>query len=378
MIRFLPYVLKTLWRNRARSILTMSGTAAAMFVFCFVVSIQQGMQRLTTGEEATRRLVVFQENRFCPSSSRLPQDYARLIAKVNGVSSVTPMQVWTSNCRASLDIVVFNGMPIDQMERSKQLHLASGSWDTLKRQSDGAMVGAKIAKRRGLKEGGMFSIGDMTVKIAGIFESSNASEENLIYTDLGFLQRSQGTDATGLVTQFEVELDKNADADEVSRLIDQELKSGPVPTTTRLKGAFQAATVSDLVDLVGFINWLGYACVALVLSIVSATMLMSSQDRQKEHGVLQMIGLRPSRVFSLVLAESIIVTLVGGLVGTMLASLILGWRGIAVGAEGVSIGLTTSLAQVLVSISTALIIGILSGVLPAWNAANSSLVNAMK
>ncbi len=91
-----------------------------------------------------------------------------------------------------------------------------------------------------------------------------------------------------------------------------------------------------------------------------------------------MIGLRPSRVFSLVLAESIIVALMGGLVGTMLASLILGWRGIAVGAEGVSIGLTTSLAQVLMSISTALVIGILSGILPAWNAANSSLVNAMK
>lgn len=72
----LGYVLKTLLRHRARTLLTVSGTAVAMFVFCLVGSVQEGLARLTTSSDADRSLIVFQENRFCPTSSRLPEDYA--------------------------------------------------------------------------------------------------------------------------------------------------------------------------------------------------------------------------------------------------------------------------------------------------------------
>ncbi len=64
---------------------------------------------MTTGSDADRTLIVFQENRFCPTTSRLPEDYAQKIKKIPGVRDVMPIQVWTNNCRASLDIVVFNG-----------------------------------------------------------------------------------------------------------------------------------------------------------------------------------------------------------------------------------------------------------------------------
>ncbi|MDG2221305.1 MAG: ABC transporter permease, partial [Rubripirellula sp.] len=60
----LKYVLKTIWRHRARTFLTVSGTSVAMFVFCLVGSVQQGMDRLTDDTTATQNLIVFQENRF--------------------------------------------------------------------------------------------------------------------------------------------------------------------------------------------------------------------------------------------------------------------------------------------------------------------------
>jgi putative ABC transport system permease protein len=101
------YVLKTLWRHHTRTLLTVTGAAVAMFVFCFVGSVQEGLHRLTTGSDADRSLIVFQENRFCPTSSRLPEDYSRKIQEIPGVRDVMPIQVWTNNCRASLDIVVF-------------------------------------------------------------------------------------------------------------------------------------------------------------------------------------------------------------------------------------------------------------------------------
>ena len=145
----LTYVLKTLWRHRTRTLLTVSGAAVAMFVFCFVGSVQQGLDRLTSGADADRSLIVFQENRFCPTTSRLPEDYAAQIKSISGVQEVVPIQVWTNNCRASLDIVVFNGADPHQIRETRPIRLLSGSWEQFAAQRDAALVGRNVAQRRG-------------------------------------------------------------------------------------------------------------------------------------------------------------------------------------------------------------------------------------
>src|SRR5262249_33086161 len=124
--KFAPYVLKSLWRNRTRTALTVSGAAVALFVFTFVGAVQEGLAGLTKGAEAERTLVVFQANRFCPSTSKLPQDYDRKIARLVGVADVVPIKVFTNNCRASLDVVVFNGLPAGKLKTARDLRLVSG------------------------------------------------------------------------------------------------------------------------------------------------------------------------------------------------------------------------------------------------------------
>lgn len=372
------YVLKTLWRHRTRTLLTVAGAAVAMFVYCFVGSVQEGLQRLTAGDDADRSLIVFQENRFCPTSSRLPEDYARKIRDVPGVRDVVPIQVWTNNCRASLDIVVFNGMDPEQVRKNRPVRLVDGSWTSFQSRNDAALVGRNVAQRRNIQVGDQFSIGDLSVQVAGIFESTVPSEENLIYTSLQFLQYTRGLNAAGLVTQHEVFLTRDADPDKVASQIDEVLRSGPVATTTRRKGAFQAGTLADLVDLIGFAHWLAYACVGLVLSLVASTTFMSVQDRMKEYAVLHTIGIRPLRVLRLVLLESVILCFVGGMMGTLAAQVALSAGGFAIGAEGATIAFRPSLslgaAGCLVSLGT----GLVAGLAPAVQAANLSVVSALQ
>ena len=374
----LTYVLKTLWRHHTRTLLTVTGAAVAMFVFCFVGSVQEGLQRLTTGADADRSLIVFQENRFCPTSSRLPEDYSRKIREVRGVRDVMPIQVWTNNCRASLDIVVFNGAAPDQIQATRPIKLVQGSWTAFGARRDAAIVGRNVAQRRELNVGDQFSIGDLSVNVAGVFRSTVPSEENLIYTSLEFLQYTRGLDAVGLVTQHEVLLTDDADPDLVASEIDEILRAGPVATTTRRKGAFQASTLSDLVDLIGFAHWLGYACVGLVLSLVATTTVMSVQDRIKEYAVLQTIGVRPMRAARLVLAESTILCGIGGVAGTGLALGILSVGGFAIGAEGATIAFRPSwwLAGSGTMISVA--VGVVAGLAPAIQAATVPIVNALR
>ena len=203
MFKFAPYVLKSLWRHRSRTMLTVSGSAVALFVFCFVGAVQQGLARLTEDQQAQRTLIVFQENRFCPASSKLPEDYARTVAKMPGVKDVVPIKVFTNNCRASLDVVVFNGMPPEKLRTARELDAALGRLGRVRQpHRRGRCRSSGRAAPRRLKAGQKFTIGEVTVSIVGVFRSTVAAEDNYIYTHLDFLQRARGKNSVGTVTQL--------------------------------------------------------------------------------------------------------------------------------------------------------------------------------
>ncbi len=378
-MKLLPYILKTLWRHRSRTILTVSGSAVALFVFCFVGSVQEGMNDLQSRQSEKRSLVAFQANKFCPATSHLPQDYESEIMDLNGVREVVPIQVFTNNCRASLDVVVFYGVPPKKLRTARpDFKMIGGSWEEFEKNQDTAVMGRAVANRRQVKIGDKFSIGSLSVVVAGIFDADDPAEENYIYSHLDFLQRNKGMNLVGTVTQLEVLLNESADADLICRTIDEKYKSGPVETDTRPKGVFQAKSLGDLTQLIGMAHYLGFACVGLVLALVATTTVMSVQDRIKEHAVLQTLGYSGPSVFMMVMAESVLLSLFGGLVGVATALLVLKFSSLSVGAEAVTIAFTPSLKLALTGVLVALITGILAGVFPAIHAARTEIVPALR
>lgn len=377
-MKFIPYVLKTLWRHRSRTILTVSGSAIALFVFCFVGAIQEGMNDLQRRQQAKGSLITFQANKFCPATSHLPQDYEQQIAGVEGVRDVVPIQVFTNNCRASLDVVVFYGVPPKKLRQVRDFELVSGDWTEFEQHQDAAVVGRAVASRRGVEVGDKFSIGELSVNVAGIFESDDPAEENYIYSHLDFLQRGRGMNLVGTVTQIEVLLNEGTDTDVTCRRIDDKLRGGPVETDTRTKGAFQAKSLGDLTQLISMAHYLGYACVGLVLALVATTTVMSVQDRIKEHAVLQTIGFSGPRVFGLVMIESVLLSIAGGAVGVSAAMLMLKVSNLSVGAEAVTIAFTPSLQLAALGLIVSAVAGFIAGIAPAWHAARTEIVPALR
>jgi len=283
-----------------------------------------------------------------------------------------------NNCRASLDVVVFHGLPPDKLLKIRDLKLVAGDWSIFGKQRDAAVVGQTLATRRGLSVGQRFSIGEVTVTVAGIFTAANAAEESFVYTHLEFLQRMRGQSSVGTVTQIEVVLSEGTDVNAMGRTIDDKFRSGPFQTDTRTKGVFQSRAVGDLVELIGFARYLGYACVVLVLTLVGTTTLMAVQDRVREHAVLQTLGFSWRHIFGFVMTESVIVSLTGGLVGIGLALALLSWRGLAVGSEGVTIAFSTSPILAVTGLLATIAVGVAAGLAPAWTAARAEIVESLR
>jgi len=378
MHRFLPYVLKTLWGHRTRSLLTLSGAAVALFVFAFVGGIQEGMENLSKNKESDRSLIVFQRYRFCPETSRLPEDYGKVIAKIPGVADYLPVKVFMNNCGATIDLIVFHGVPPQKLRAYRNLSLLSGDFATFERQRDAALVGKTVAARRGLKVGDKFTVGQVTVSVVGVFSSPSPVEENMIYAQLEFLQYAPGQNSVGMVTQYEVKVADGADPGEVARAIDAAFQADRVQTDTRGKGVFEAFAVGDLGEMIGFTNYLGYACVILVLTLVSTTTMMAVQDRVQEHAVLQTLGLTSYQIFGLVLIESMILSAAGGVLGVGTALATLQWSGLAVATEGINITFAASPTLAAIGLGVSLTVGILAGFMPAMRAARADIVTSLR
>ena len=378
-MKFAPYILKTLWRHRSRTFLTVSGATVAIYVFCFIGSIQEGMNDLQRRQTAKNSLIVFQANKFCPATSHLPQDYQDKIKALNGVRDVVPIQVYTNNCRASLDVVVFYGLPPRQLRSARDdFQLTAGSWDEFESHQDTGIVGEAVAIRRNIKVGQKFTIGDLTVTVAGIFRSDDPAEENYVYSHLDFLQRTRGMDLVGTVTQLEVLLDPSVDGVALSKSIDEMFRTGPVETDTKPKGVFQAKSLGDLTQLIAMADYLGFACIGLVLTLVATTTVMSVQDRVKEHAILQTIGVSMRRVFLMVIMESLILSTLGGLIGAIGALITLHFTRLSIGAEAVTIAFTPSWGLFLNSLLVAVVTGVVAGVAPALHASRVEIVPALR
>ncbi|MBM83216.1 MAG: ABC transporter substrate-binding protein [Planctomycetaceae bacterium] len=377
-MKFVPYILRTLWRHRSRTILTVSGSAVALFVFCFVGAVQEGMDDLQRRQKAKGSLISFQANKFCPATSHLPQDYDEQIVKLDGVKDVVPVQVFTNNCRASLDVIVFYGVPPKKLRKARDFELASGNWAEFEENQDAAVVGRAVARRRDIKVGDKFSIGDLSVDVAGIFESNDPAEENYIYSHLEFLQRSKGANLVGTVTQLEILLNSGVDTLAKCKEIDDKFRGGPVETDTRPKGVFQARSLGDLTQLISMAHYLGYACVGLVLALVATTTIMSVEDRIKEHAVLQTIGFSGARVFRLIITESVLLSISGGIIGVSLAMLTLKLSSLSIGAEAVTIAFTPSTRLAIIGLAVSTITGALVGIAPGAHAARTEIVPALR
>lgn len=377
--RYVPFVLRHVVRYRLRSLLTIGGIAMAMFLFVGVRALQQGVREATVSTGSENTLVVYRENRYCPFSSKLPQDYARRIAQIPGVEQVVPVQIMVGNCRASLDVITFRGIPREQLEQAalRGVTLTAGSVADWQRRTDSALIGHRVAKRRGLSVGDRLEIAGVTIAVAGIFKSPKPQDQEAAFVHLPFLQRSSGL-GLGTVTQFNVSVQDPTQLDAVAAQIDEAFAAAQEPTSTWNEKAFAARAVADIVELAGFASWLGWGALAAVFALVINAIILSVQDRIRDHAILQTLGYRGELIARLIIAESAILAVAGGLVGIGAAAGTLHWGKFAMSVEGLSVQANIASETVGLGLATCLVLGIVAGLFPAWQAGRREIAGCFR
>jgi putative ABC transport system permease protein len=377
-VRWGLLVRRNLLRRPGRTALTVLGIGSATLLLALVEGLSAGLDRALSGSEAARTLVVYRQNRYCPQTSFLPERYTSEIESIDGVASVLPVKLYLSNCRASLDIVTFQGAPVEKVFQARNLDVIEGDVERFKRERDSALVGREFAARRGLSIGDSFRLGSIGIKVAGIFASSEPIEEGVVLTHLEFLQRAGPVDRLGTVTEYEVKVSDPARAEEIARAIDARFATAEEPTDTRAKLSFLETATRDLRAILRFARWLALGCVAVVLALSGNTVMMAVVERTKEMGVLRTIGFRGRHLAQAVLLEGAAYALGGYVLGLAAAFALIQVTHLSIGAEGVPVSFVVTGEVALRALALSLGAALAAALIPAVQAARLEVVGALR
>ncbi len=173
-----------------------------------------------------------------------------------------------------------------------------------------------------------------------------------------------------------VKLNSPDDAVPVAKAIDEKFANSSFETKTETESAFAAGFAKQFGNIELLILTIGGVVFFTLLLVTGNTMAISVRERVGELAVLKAIGFSGRAVLFFVLAESVVIALVGGLLGLTLAYLLIPVIGLAL--TGLLPPLMLSKSLLTMGVGFALVVGVISGLLPGIGAMRMRVVNALR
>ncbi len=391
---FLTFV--NLGRNKLRTTLTFLSVTVALFLFCALFGVLDTLQEsIKVGSE--QRIVT---RNAISLVFPLPMSYRQRIAALPGVKS-TSVQSWFGGqdpvnprnffAQFAVDAETFFPMyarDVEIVAASPPLTgaaLAPGVDPKLAafmEEQTACVVGEKLFQRMGWKLGQTISLngtiytGSWPFTIRAVYRPKNrgVGDESFFFHFRYLDQKGMG--GQSLVGLFILELTDPQRAADVASQVDAMFVNSSAATHTETEKAFQAGFVSWYGNLPFVIKVIGLAIVFAILLVAANTMVMAVRERTSEVGVMKTLGFADGTIFRIVLLEAAFITLGGGVAGSLLAKFAIEGSGFNFG--GFLPPMSVYWSTVSTGIAMALLMGAVSGLIPAWQASRLSIVDALR
>ena len=382
-MKFLPLVWSNLMRRKLRTLLTVLSILVAFVLFGYLAAIRVG---LGAGVEVAGmdRLIV---RHRVSLTELLPISYRDRMAALPGVKSVI-FQTWFGGIYQDPKNF-FAQMPVEPepfLAMFPEYLLPDDQQLAWLRTRTGAIVGRTTATRFGWK------IGDRIPILSQIWPNQTGNQ--LWEFDLVGIYdgKERGTDTTtlffrhdyfdenrgfgeGLVGWYTIRILNPDAAAEVAADVDREFANSSAETKTETEKAFLTGFAKQIGDIGKIITAILSAVFFTILLVAGNTMAQSVRERSEELGVLKAMGFGQGQVLALVLAESCLLAGLGGGAGLAAAGLLISAGDPTNGALPV---FYFPWRDVLLGAAIALVLGLVSGAMPAWQAMRLQIADALR
>jgi len=378
-MKFLRLIIKNVGRNKRRTVLTVLSVSVSVFLLATMQAVMAAFGRVSQLTGGEYRVVVRRNTSIADS---MPEAYRQKIEQVSGVTATYPSNWFGGIYKEDKPQYTFAQFFVDPktlFDVQSEIQISPEEKEAFQRERTAAIVGRKLAEKHGWKLGDTIELKrsiyplDARLNIRGIY---TGPQETTLYFHRDFVEEAFGR--PGLVGQFRVRLDSPSSAARVMEEIDAMFKNSAAPTKTETEAAFAASFISMLGNVKGLITGIGLIVVFTITLIGGNTMAMSARERFTEVAVMKALGFRPGTILSLLLTESVLISLLGGVLAAILAMVIYQFVGLgdvlAIFLQNFRIGVST----IVIALVASALIGLISGGIPAWNAARIRIVDGLR
>ncbi|MGD2134326.1 MAG: FtsX-like permease family protein [Maricaulaceae bacterium] len=375
-------VLHNLFRNKLRVILMMISIVIAFLLFAPLAAFNKAWNAAPDLAAANRLMTLNKINFTLP----LPSAYINQVRGMEGVTGVSwanwfggyyqdpraMVQTFAVDPETYLDAYPEMIMPDDQRRDFLADRNSILVGEAIANQYDWS-VGDTIPMKSNIftdYQGG----NTWEFRIAAIFEGEEANTLTN-YAIFHWERFNESSPMIGdMIGWMIVTTEDPAVNEEVIERIDARFANSPFETETNTEAAFNQGFLEQIGNISLIITSVVSASFATILMIVGTTEVMSIRERTKEIAVMKTIGFPPGRIFRLVIAETLMLALIAGLAGFALGTLMVGQTSGVLAQFAPSIAMTGDIVLAAVAIMVAL--GLITGLLPAWNAMRVGIATA--
>lgn len=383
-MKFLPLIWSNLKRKKLRTSLTLLSIIVAFILFGFLSAIQQALVGGVALAGADR-LIVRQKVSII---NLLPISYEARMDRIPGVDFATHQTWFGGIYQDPKNFFMQNPVePEKFLKMHPEMILSPEQLKTWLATRTGAIVGRRTADRFHWKLGDKIPIqstiwsgpnGSRTWEfdIVGIYDGKDKGTDTtpLFFRYDYFDEGRQGW-GKGQVGWYTIRIKDPAQAAEVAKRVDAEFENSPAETKTEPEGAFVQGWASQIGNIVFIVAAILSAVFFTILLVTGNTMAQAVRERTGELGVLKAIGFGNGKIVALVLAESCLLTVLGGITGLGLAWLVIS-RGDP--TSGLLPMFFFPVRDLLVGISLSLALGLVTGIFPALQAMRLRVVDALR
>jgi putative ABC transport system permease protein len=386
MFKHLSMIYKSSLRNRRRSLLTVASLAVSLCLLGVLMAMYMALYYGSDSSPAQAQRLVMHHR--VSLAQALPAADEQKVQQVPGVRAAMVRQWFGGVYKDARDTQNFFArfavepqkffqvysemtMPEDQrlaFERGRTACIATRDLaDKL-----GWTVGEKI-----LITGDIFPA-NLELTLAGIADDPDHNQ--MLFFNWEYMRESLpvGTPARDQIFQLMVQAATPEDVPGVAQAIDALFENSPDPTKTESERAFQLNFVSFLGNLKLFLIAIGGAVTFTILLVSANTLSMSVRERVREIGILKTLGFTSSTILGIILSESALIALTGGALGCLLAALLCFLlRNAPVPIQALKSLSVTPLVAAL-GLLTALLIGLVSALVPALNASRKPILDSLR
>jgi putative ABC transport system permease protein len=380
-MKFSRLIFANLFRKKVRLILTIGSFAVALFLFAFL-SIVRGAFLGNAELASANRLITINRTSII---NLIPLSYKDKIQRIPGVTYVTHNNwfggVYQNENNFFPQFVID---PESQRQVFPELVVADEQWATFLKDRQGAIAGAKTAKRFGWKIGDRIPIkttlyggGAWEFNLDGIYHGTRAQDdETQFWFQWDYFEEKVPDRVKGQTGWYVIRIDKPEEAPRIGKAIDTEFANSPNETKTEAESAFAANWVKQFGNIQFLIVTIGAVVFFTLLLVTGNTMAISVRERTSELAVLKAIGYSDRAILFFVLTESLVIALFGGLLGLLLAVVATPVLGTLLASILPNLVLPGSVLAV--GLIVALVVGIVAGLLPGIGAMRMRVVNALR